>query len=107
MRLTLQGVASMSRVMKEAVFNLTELHKRLGQIVQTVALSNKHYLVKKGGLPAIVMMSYAEYERIRRELALEALNQAVRTFGPEAERQGLTEEQLVEDMKQIRKQVYQ
>ena len=81
----------MARVKNELVFNLTELHKRLGQIVQTVALSNKHYLVKKGGLPAIV----------------QTLNQSVRMLGPEAERQGLTEEHAVEDMRQVRRQVYQ
>jgi prevent-host-death family protein len=97
----------MDRLKNEVVFNLTELHKRLGKIVQTVALSNKHYLVKKGGLPAIVMMSYAEYERMRKEAAIQTLNQAVRTLVSEAERQGLTEEQAVEEMKQIRQQVYQ
>ena len=97
----------MARVKNELVFNLTELHKRLGQIVQTVALSNKHYLVKKGGLPAIVMMSYAEYERMRKDAAIQTLNQSVRMLGPEAERQGLTEEHAVEDMRQVRRQVYQ
>ena len=97
----------MAQVKNEVVFNLTDLHKRLGKIVQTVALSKKHYLVKKGGLPAIVMMSYAEYERISKEAATHTLNQAVRALGPEAERQGLTEEQAVEEMKQIRQQVYQ
>jgi prevent-host-death family protein len=92
--------------MKQVVFNLTELHKRLGKIVQTVALSNRHYLVKKRGLPAIVLMSYAEYERMRKELALQTLKWAVRGLGPEADRQGLTEDQAVEEMIQVRQQIY-
>lgn len=96
----------MARVKNEVVFNLTDLHKRLGQIVQKVALSNKHYLVKKGGLPAIVMMSYAEYERMRKEAALLTLNHAVRTLGPEADRQDLTEEQAAQEMSHIRQQIY-
>ncbi len=41
-------------------------------------------------------------ERISKEAATYTRNQAVRALGPEAERQGLTEEQAVEEMKQIR-----
>ncbi|MEJ2263315.1 MAG: type II toxin-antitoxin system Phd/YefM family antitoxin [Anaerolineales bacterium] len=92
---------------KQKVIPMTELHRQLGRVIRKVALSDEHFVVEKGGLPVAVLMSYHEYEQIIREVALNAHRDLVRALGSEAERQGLTEEQLMEEIEETKKQVYQ
>jgi len=64
-------------------------------------------VVEKGGLPVAVIMSMREYERLVRNWSLKEFEQLARAFGEEAERQGLTEEKLMAELAETRKQVYQ
>ncbi len=52
------------------------------------------------------MMSYAEYEQPMRERALAWHRDLVRTLGQEAERQRLTEEQLMEELEESKRRVH-
>ena len=52
------------------------------------------------------MMSYAEYEQLMRERALAWHRDLVRTLGREAERQGLTEEQLMQELEESKRRVH-
>jgi hypothetical protein len=47
-----------------------------------------------------------EYEEFRRWLSLKLLNEMGRKMGAIAKEQGLTEEQLIEEMEEERKAVY-
>lgn len=49
-----------------------------------------------------MLLSYEEYEKLRRAAAIAAFERFSRDFGQEIERQGLTEEGLLEELKGVR-----
>jgi prevent-host-death family protein len=98
---------------KKTVIRASELHREAGKALRRVALGDEHLVVERDGYPIAVLMSYndyEQYEQLRREQALAAHKELVRTLGQEAERQGVTEEQLMaeleEDKRAIFKEIY-
>lgn len=98
---------------KKSVIKASELHREAGKVLKRVALGDEHLVVERDGYPIAVLMSYDDYEQfeqLRRERALAAHKELVRALGEEAERQGLTEEQLTaeleEDKRAIFKEIY-
>jgi prevent-host-death family protein len=91
---------------KQNIVRMTELHRQLGWVIREVALSDEHYVVEKGGLPVAVMMSYQEYKQLIQEQSLTEHRKLTRTLSWEAERQGLTEDELFEELKETRRQVF-
>jgi prevent-host-death family protein len=96
----------MAERIKHNIIQVTELHRQLGKVIRKVALSDEHFVVEKGGLPVAVMMSMNEYERLIKERKLQEFERLTRMFGEEAERQGLTEEKLVEELEEDKREVY-
>lgn len=97
----------MAEQLRQAVLQITDLHRRLGQVIRRVALSNEHFVVEKGGLPVAVLMSFNEYERLMRDIKDRQHKELVRALGQEAERQGYTEEQLIAELKEDRRLRFQ
>ncbi len=97
----------MAQRIKHNVVQVTELHRQLGQFIRKVALSEEHFVVEKGGLPVAVMMSMKEYERLVKDWKLKDFERLARAMGEEAERQGLTEEQVIAELEETKKEVYQ
>ncbi len=96
---------------KQTVIRMAELHRKLGQVIRKVAGSDAHFVVEKGGVPVVALLSLPEYERLIGQAArgerLRRFREHVRAIGEEAERQGLTEAQLMEELQQDRRAVYQ
>jgi prevent-host-death family protein len=89
----------------------TKVHRQFGEVVRRVYSSHEHFIVEKDGLPVAVIISMAEYEafikeRDRREQRLEEFEKFARELGAEAERQGLTEEQLAEELDKDKEATY-
>lgn len=97
----------MSNVIKKTVVHMTELHRQLSQIIRQVALSDKHYIVEKGGLPVAALLPMSEYERLVRDSKLKDFEHHARKLGEEAKRRGITEEQLLAELEETKKEVYQ
>jgi prevent-host-death family protein len=91
---------------KKAVINASELHRAAGKMLKRVALQDEHLVVERDGYPVAVLLSYPEYEELMRLRALAAHRELVRTLGQEAERQGLTEEQLMAELEQDKRKAY-
>jgi hypothetical protein len=53
------------------------------------------------------MISYPEYEKIMRERALALHQQLTRALGEEAERRGVTEEMLFEELEEDKRAVFE
>jgi PHD/YefM family antitoxin component YafN of YafNO toxin-antitoxin module len=68
--------------------------------------SDEHLIVERDGFPVAVLMSYQEYQNLSRERALEAFKRLGQDLGREIEKQGLTEEQLLEELEETRRQVF-
>jgi prevent-host-death family protein len=89
------------------VVNASELQRSSGKMLKRVAVAKEHLVVERDGYPVAVMMSFEEYEEIMRERALAAHRDLVITLGKEVERQGLTEEQLMEQLEASKRRVYE
>ena len=92
---------------RQVVIKASEGHRAFGQLLKRVFRSDEHLIVERDGFPVAVLMSYQEYEKIRRQQALTAFDRFSRSFGRELEKRGITEEQLLKDMEEDREAVYQ
>jgi hypothetical protein len=64
-------------------------------------------VVEKDGIPAVVILSVAEYADLLREARLARFEQLSRAAGLAAEERGLTEEQLADEMEELKQRSYQ
>lgn len=91
---------------KQVTIGVSEGRQAMGQLVERVYHSDEHLIVEQDGLPVAVLLSYEEYEKLRQAGAVASFERFSRDFGQEAERQGLTESELLEELKEVRQQVY-
>ncbi len=94
-------------MVERAVIKASELQRKSGKVLKRAAQEGVHLVVERGGYPVAVLLSYQEYEQLMRERAKAALKDNVLSLGPEAERQGLSEEKLLEELEETKKKVYQ
>ena len=90
----------------KVVINASDLHRAAGKMLKRVALQDEHLIVERDGYPVAVLLSYPEYEELMRMRTLAAHRELVAVLGQEAERQGLSEEQLLEELEQNKRAVY-
>ena len=91
---------------KKVVINASELHRAAGKMLKRAALQDEHLVVERDGYPVAVLLSYSEYENLMRLRALAAHRDLVRALGQEAERQGLSEEQMTAELEEDKRNVY-
>ena len=91
---------------KKVVINASELHRAAGKMLKRVALQDEHLVVERDGYPVAVLLSYPEYEELMHLSAQEAHRELVRALGQEAERQGVSEEQLMAELEKDKHAVY-
>ena len=91
---------------KTAVVKASELQRASGKVLRRVAVGKEHLVVERDGYPVAVMMSYAEYEQLMRERALAWHRDLVHALGREVERQGLTEDQLMQELEESKRRAY-
>ena len=84
----------------------TDARIRFGEVMKRAYSGQEHLIVEKGGIPLVVIMSVPDYEQMRTELKLERFERMSRAAGLDAEKQGLTEEMLEEELETIRGQIY-
>jgi len=89
------------------VVGATEVRNRLGRLLNRVHRGEEHLVVEKMGIPVAAVISMRDYEHYCRLLAAEKLKNLGHRMGAEARRQGLTEEQLIEEMEEDQTAVYQ
>lgn len=57
--------------------------------------------------PAVVLLSSAEYKQLLRYKRLFEFNEFTRQFGQEVEKRGLTEEELINDLEEAKREVFE
>ena len=92
---------------RTATVRASELQRASGKVLKRVVLGKEHLIVERGGYPVAVMMSYPEYEQLMRERALFAHRDLVRTLGAKAEQEGLGEGQLMQELDESKRIVYE
>lgn len=83
------------------VISATEAKNRFGEVIRRVYRDGETFIVERDGLPVAVIMSVQQYR-----MAEQHLMEFSRLVGQAAERQGLTEEQLFQELEEDRRAVY-
>lgn len=109
----LQGEAMAQQTKRRAVtwepgtlLSATQARIHFGEVIKRAYTERKPVIVEKDGIPMVVILSLPDYEQLLQELKLARFERASRAAGLEAERQGLTEEQLEQEMEAIKDQLY-
>ncbi len=90
----------------------TSAQRQFGDVMRRAHSGEEHIIVQQNGLPLVAIISIGEYndlmkERELREAREKRAEELSRKFGEEANRRGITEEQLLANLKDTRKEVYQ
>jgi prevent-host-death family protein len=94
-------------MLHQVAITASEGHRAFGKLLKRVYRSDEHLIVERDGFPVAVMMSYQEYEKLTRQQAIAAFDQFSRDLGREAERQGLTETQLLDEVEAVKRDLYE
>jgi prevent-host-death family protein len=86
----------------------TTAHRKFGDLIRRVFNGKEHFIVEKDGLPVAAIISMEQYRVMeqRTERALAEFEQLARKIGKEAQEQGLTEEQLMTELKEDRRAIF-
>jgi prevent-host-death family protein len=90
----------------------TTVHRKFGELIRRVYSGKEHFIIEKDGLPVAAIIPIGEYEAMsetdqNRTEALRLLDQMVKENGLRAEAMNLTEEDLMRDLKETRRQLHQ
>ena len=85
----------------------SEGHRKFGQLLKRVYNSDEHLVVERDGFPVAVLLSYQEYLALSRQRAAEDLQALTKSVSSEADEQGLMEEQLLAELKELRGSTYE
>jgi prevent-host-death family protein len=90
----------------------TKVHRSFHEVVKRVVSGREHFIVERDDLPVVAIISMAEYEEFVKqqrlqEQRIERFKQLARSAGEEAERQGLTEEDVERMVEETRKELHQ
>lgn len=88
---------------KESVIQASELYRAGGKVLKRVAVDKERLIVERDGYPVAIILPYEEAEQTNAEKLLDELTAEL---GPQAEKMGLTEEQVIEDLRQTRKALH-
>jgi prevent-host-death family protein len=95
-----RGEAKMSR---ETVIQAKTDDRFFGPLLKRVHNSDEHLIVEENGAPVAVLLSYQEYQELKRRKIMAAFQGFSRSVGQAAHDQGLTEEELARDLEEARK----
>jgi prevent-host-death family protein len=97
---------------RQVPMSSTNVQRQFGEVLRRVHSGEEHIVVQQNGLPLAVMISISEYdelmkERERREEREKRAEALSRKFSEEANRRGITEEQLLDSLQDTKHEVYQ
>lgn len=94
-------------VARQVTIKASEGHRAFGKLLKRVYNSDEHLIVERDGFPVAVLMSYQEYENLRRQQAVTAFERFSREFSREIAKQGITEEELLGELDKDKETLYQ
>src|SRR5260370_42494907 len=86
-----------------SVIQVFELHRTPGRVIRRVAVEKERLVIERGGYPVAVLIPFDEYQ----SEAAQALDQLAAEVRPRVKAMGLTEDQVVADLRAIRKRRHQ
>jgi prevent-host-death family protein len=90
---------------KQRAISTTEIRRNLNRVIQQVSNRREHAIIERGGSPVAVLLSVTEYEQLLKYKRLAAFDRLTREIGEAVEQGGLTEQELMADLEQTKRQV--
>ena len=91
----------------QRIITATEIRRNFAAIVRRLRKRREHAIIQSSGAPVAVLLSVAEYEQLLRYKRLAIFEKFTREFGREIEKRGLTEEQLMAELEETKREVFQ
>lgn len=88
------------------VFTTTQVRRNLNAVIQQIRRRREHAIIEKSGSPVAVLLSVAEYEQLLRYKRLAMFDRLTREFGEEVERRSLSEEELMAELEDTKREVF-
>jgi len=85
----------------------SEGHRSFGKLLKRVYNSDEHLIVERDGFPVAVLISYQEYQQLSSQQALTTFKQFSRELGQTWEEQNVTEAQILADLEEDKREVYE
>ncbi|MCL5985838.1 MAG: type II toxin-antitoxin system Phd/YefM family antitoxin [Actinobacteria bacterium] len=85
----------------------SEARTNFGQVLKRVHRCDERIIIEKGGLSVAAIIGIDDLEKLTQLEKLEHFEYFTRALGKEAERRGITEEQLIEDMEKTKQKVFE
>jgi prevent-host-death family protein len=96
----------MSQEKAPSTISATQARIHFGEVIKRAYVNQEQVVVEKDGNPVVVILSFPYYEQLLQEVKLVRFERLSREARLEAERAGLTEEQLEQEMEAIRERRY-
>ena len=84
----------------------TELRRNFNVVAKRIQQKREHTIIESKGAPTVVVLSMEEYERLLRFQRLAEFQKLARAIGKDVEKSGLTEEQLLEELEETKREVF-
>lgn len=78
-----------------------------GEIIRRAITQGERFVAENDNIPVVVILSVADYERLRREAALARFEALSRRAGIEAEAEGVNELELEREIEAIQREVFE
>jgi prevent-host-death family protein len=94
----------------------TKAHRDFADLIRRTYSGKEHFIVERGGLPVVAIISMTEYEELMqererhgqdKERRIKQFRAAARAIGEEVAKSGLTEEQLIAELEKDKQDIYE
>ena len=92
-------------VRQRRVISTTEVRRNLTSVIQRIRKRKEHAIIEQSGSPVAVILSVAEYEQLLRYKRLALFDRMTREFGEAVERRGLSENVLMAELEETKREV--
>jgi len=84
----------------------TEMRRNFSAVIRRMRRRHEHTIIQRSGESVAVLLPIAEYERLMKSERLAALDDLARNLGRQVERRGLTEDELMAELEESKRQVF-
>lgn len=84
----------------------TEMRRNLNAVIRQIRERGEHAIIQRSGSPVAVVLPMAEYEQLLRYKRLAMFDGFTREFGEEVERRGLSNDELMAELEETKREVF-
>jgi prevent-host-death family protein len=91
---------------KQSTVSATDVRRHFGDMLKRAHNNREHLIVERDGYPVAVIMSFDGYESMMKECYSREFDEHSRKLGLELEKQGLSEEEVMDELEEVKKEVF-